>query len=501
MEQAVNQVIESLRGYVPALVGAVGILVIGWLVALVLSSAVRGVIKRLQATRMVSGWARESADTKPPDLSRAVGKGVFWLVMILVLVAFFQVLGLTLATDPLNQFLNEVFQFAPKVIGAGLLLLLAWILAGLLRMLVKRVLTAINLDERFGSSNALGTAVEGAPQKVAFPITKTLSDIVYWVILLLFLPAILGALDLEGLLAPVQNLVNDLLAFLPNLLGAALIGLVGWFIARVVQRIVTNLMTASGADKLSNKLGIVSASKVVGLVVYVVILIPVLIAALNTLRLTAITRPASDMLTLFLEAFPSIFAAGIVLVIAYVVGRLVATFVSEMLAGMGFNSLPARLGIGREPEEGQRTLAEIAGYLVLVTIMLFAILEASSLLGFAGLSGMTEELMIFGAHILVGLVILAFGLYVASLVAKAIEASSMPQTRVISAAARIGILVLAGAMALSQMGLADEIISLAFGLTLGAVALAIAIAFGVGGREIAARKLDEWAGKGRSENR
>jgi hypothetical protein len=304
----------------------------------------------------------------------------------------------------------------------------------------------------------------------------------------------------SGVYTPVQNLVNELLTYLPNILGAALIGVIGWFIARVVQRIVINLVVVSGGDKLSNKLGTVNASKIIGLVVYVVILIPVLIAALNTLQLDAITRPASNMLRLFLDAFPSIFAAAVVLVIAYVIGRLVATFVSEMLAGIGFNSLLAKLGIGREPEEGQRTLADIAGYLVLVAIMLFAVLESSSLLGFDALSGMTEGLMIFGAHIVVGLIILGFGLYVANLAAKAIEAGSMPQTRVISAAARIGILVLAGAMALRQMGLADEIINLAFGLTLGAVALAVALAFGVGGREIAGRKLDEWASKRHSES-
>jgi hypothetical protein len=58
--------------------------------------------------------------------------------------------------------------------------------------------------------------------------------------------------------------------------------------------------------------------------------------------------------------------------------------------------------------------------------------------------------------------------------------------------ARIAILVLAGSIAIRYMGLANEIVNLAFGLTLGAVAVAVAIAFGIGGRNVAARKLEEW---------
>ncbi|MGN6698012.1 MAG: hypothetical protein ACTHMR_07635, partial [Thermomicrobiales bacterium] len=65
--------------------------------------------------------------------------------------------------------------------------------------------------------------------------------------------------------------------------------------------------------------------------------------------------------------------------------------------------------------------------------------------------------------------------------------------------AQAAILVLAGAMALRQMGVADDIINLAFGLLLGAVAVATAIAFGVGGREVAGRELARWVDAARQE--
>jgi hypothetical protein len=75
----------------------------------------------------------------------------------------------------------------------------------------------------------------------------------------LFLPAILGALSLQGLLAPVQGMIDKILSFLPNLVTAGIIFLVGWFIARLVQQIVTNLLVAIGTDNFSEKVGLAKA--------------------------------------------------------------------------------------------------------------------------------------------------------------------------------------------------------------------------------------------------
>ncbi len=171
-------------------------------------------------------------------------------------------------------------------------------------------------------------------------------------------------------------------------MAAALILGVGWLLARIVQRIVTNLLAAVGVDGLADQVGLAKAlgeqklSGLIGLVLYVLILVPVLVASLNALALDAITRPASEMLNTFLAALPLVFAAGLVLVIAYFVGRVVSNLATGLLAGVGFNKVLVKLGVGSEPEEGARTPSEIVGNLVLVAIMLFATVEAVGLLGF-----------------------------------------------------------------------------------------------------------------------
>jgi hypothetical protein len=417
--------------------------------------------------------------------------------MILVFVAIFQALNLTMATEPLNSLLNQVFQFIPKLIGAVILLIIAWIVANIVRLVVSRALGAINLDDRISSGKEGEGEQESEEQRIS--LTKIISDGLYWLIFLLFLPAILGALDLGGLLTPVQELFNKLLGYLPNIFAAGLIAVIGWFVARVVQRLVTNLLTAVNIDRLSERFSLpVNLSSAIGIIVYVLILIPVIVAALNALALTAITQPVSDMLNIILAALPNIFAAGVVIIVSYLLGRLVAGLITNLLTGVGFNAVLSWLGLGSAPAEGEvaegkRTPSEIVGTLVLIGIMIFAIFEASSLLGFALLSDLLANFAVFAGHIVLGLFILGIGLYLANLVVKAINASGTAQAGLLAVVARVAIIGLLGAIALRQMGIANEIISLAFGLLLGSMAIAAAIAFGIGGREIAARKLEEWS--------
>jgi len=495
-DEFLRQLAQFAGEGVPNLIMALLILIAGWLVALLLSALVRGVLRRTKLDQRLNKWVAEEG--KAVDVAGWVGKGIFYLIMLFVLIAFFQVLGLTLITQPLNQLLGEVFQYAPRLVGAGILLLVAWIVAGVFKFLLSRALRLAKVDEWLGGKL-------GLEEDRQVPLTKTVADAVYWFVFLLFLPAVLNALALEGLLTPVQGLVDELLGFLPNIFAAALILALGWFAARVVQRVASNLLAATGADQLSERVGLTKVlgkqklSAVLGLVLYVLILIPVLIAALNALALEAITRPAADMLGAILAALPSIFAAALVLVVSYVVGRVVSGLIANLLASIGFNTVLARLGLGKEPAEGQRTPAEIVGYLVLVAIMVFAIIEALQLLGFGAVADLVVQFTVFAGQVILGLVIFAFGLYLANLAAKTVQDSGVAQSGLLALVARGAILALAAAMALRQMGLANEIINLAFGLLLGGIALAAALAFGLGGREVAGRELKEWVDSAKSE--
>ena len=199
--------------------------------------------------------------------------------MFFVLVAFFQTLGLTLVAQPLNELLSIVFSYLPKLFAALVLALVAWIVATVLKKVILRVLQAAKVDESLGSKAGI--------DKAEMPLSQTIAEIVFFLVLLLFLPMILNALALGGLLEPLQLMIGKILAFLPNLFAAAIILIIGWFLAKILQKIVINLLVAMGTERLSEKAGLAKVlgkqglSGLIGLVVYILILIPVLIAALQ----------------------------------------------------------------------------------------------------------------------------------------------------------------------------------------------------------------------------
>ncbi len=492
MQSIRESLVEVVGPYLPRLAAAVVVLVVGWLVALVIAAVVRALLKRTTIDDRIAKWIAGEEKVEAIDLEAWIARCVYYLAMLFVLIGFFQTLGLTVITEPLNRLLTQIFEFAPRVLGALALTVAAWLVATVVRLVVRRLLDATRIDDKL-------SAEAGLADEEKVPLSDTLADALYWLVFLLFLPAILGALALEGILQPVQAMLDKFLSFLPNLIAAAVTLFVGWFLARIVRRIVTNLLAAAGLDRLGERVGLSAVlgeqrlSGLVGLIAYVLILIPILIASLNALGLESLTAPASNMLNALLAAVPQLFGAALLLTIAYVVARLVAGLVTNLLAGVGFDGVLGRLGLGGEPKESGRKPSELVGMLVLAAVMTFAAIEASDMLGFARLSGILTDLLELAGRIALGLVVFGLGLFLANFAAGAVKSAGGAHANLLAGLARVAILLLTGAMALRQMGLANEIISLAFGLTLGAVAVAAAIAFGVGGRDLARKQLERWA--------
>ena len=291
---------------------------------------------------------------------------------------------------------------------------------------------------------------------------------------------------------------------MPNILGAGLILVVGWFAANLVRRIITNLLASVGVDRLAERVGLGQAlgtmrlSGLLGLIVYVLILLPVLISALNALALDAVTGPASEMLASILNVVPALFGAVVLLSIAYFIGRVVADLVTNVLVGAGFDSILVKLGVTNTPSEDRRP-SDVVGLLILVSLMLFAVIEAAGMLGFTALGDLLSRFLVLGGQVVLGLVIFGVGLFLANIAESAVRTSATRQAALLAMATRVSIVVLAGAMGLRQMGLANEIINLAFGLLLGAIAVASALAFGLGARDVAGRTVEDWVKGLRSE--
>jgi hypothetical protein len=474
---------QSLGQQLPGILGALVILIVGWLVALIVRAAVRKslvFIKLNDRLRSMTGSA--------VDAERVGATAAYFLVLLLVLIAFFNALELPLVSAPLSALVNQLFAFAPKLLAAAVLLLVAFILATLLRKVATRALAATTLDEKLSAEAGMK------------PFSENLGTILYWLVFLLFLPGILGALEMDGLLQPVQGMMNKFMTMLPNIVAALAIGLIGWFVAKIVRDLVTNLLAAAGVDGFGRRAGLaesMSLSKTVGLIVYVFVLVPAVIAALDVLKIEAISAPATEMLGAFMNAVPNILAASIILLVAYFVSKFVAGLVTSLLEGVGFDRLPEKLGFGAL--SGELTPSRFVGKVIIFFAIVFAVMEAAGRLGLSRVSELVATFIQFGGQVLMGAVIIAVGLWIANLAFKAISGLSGPQSVLFAGLARYAILGLVFAMGLRAMGIADEIVNLAFGLTLGAVAVAVALSFGLGGREAAGRQMEHWLKKLRGE--
>lgn len=377
---------SQLLSGVPTVVAAIGIFILGWILASVMGNVTQKLFEKLSVSGWFAKWRKADAEC---NLPKHAGSFVYYLIMLMTFLAFCERLGLTVFFEPINRMLNIAFGYLPQLAGAIVLAVVALVAAKILRMLVAGLLTSLDADRRLG-------------EYVKIPVTQSLADVTYGLTLLLFLPMVLDALGLRSLLEPINLMFNKVFAFIPNLISAL-----------------------------------------------------------------------------------------IILAVFYIGASILAKLTSNALAGIGFDALAAKCGCVKGMGEGRKP-SDIAGYLVMFAVMLLGLTEATQALGLALLSALVVQFTLFCSKLLLGVIIMAAGAWLARWSYKTILATESAQSHFLATVARAAIWIFAGSMALREIGLANDIINLAFGLLLGAIAIAIAVAFGLGGREIAARELEQW---------
>lgn len=471
-----NPMYTSFNGYlggpIGSIIGAILIFIIGWLVALGIAALVRGVLSKVNLNQQMS-----SSTGKSYDLEGIISKIVFWFIFIIAIAGALSQLNLNSISTPFANMVNQVLTFIPNIIAAIAVGVIGWVIATVVRTAINAALAKTSMDERLSAKAGVK------------PLSSTIADMVYWFILLIVLTMVLGQLQLNGLFAPLTNMVDKIFSFIPNILIAGVVFVVGYIIAKVVRGIVTNLVSTFDVQKLASKAGLSeqnSLPNIAGSLAFLVVIIPTIIAALNALQIDVIARPATNMLNKIMEALPNIFMAAAILIVTFYVVRMVANIIKGLLENTQVNQLPAKVGL--EQTMGDKKISDLVGYAIIFFAMLFAAIAAADLLGFEPISAIITMFIAFGANIILGAVILFIGFWLANIIAGVVERSEQG-SQFLANIVRVLIMGLVLAMGLKAMGIADSIVNLAFGLTLGAVAVAFALSFGLGGQEAAARFL------------
>ena len=402
----------------------------------------------------------------------------------------------------------QLMFWGPKIAIAILILVATWIVARAVGWV---------LGKAIDRSPALKKHVTGTPEETVGHQLGTIAKLIIWLVGIM---AALRFLGVGQILAPINELVTEIFAFLPHLIAAGLIFFIGLVVARIVRRLIETVLVAANVDGLLSRIGIgstegtvrtspdavppgatpgatrASIARAAGVLVYALIIIPVAIAALQALEITSISAPATAMLDEILAAIPHVLAAALWIGIAFVAARFLKTIIEAILPPTGFDDAVRSTGVLPANAFPSRIVANIA----MIAIILGAAIEAASQLGGGTVAIFLAQVTELGGKVIFGSLIIVVGIFLARILANLVG-SGTGEGGYAQAIVRYSIIALFTAIGLTFMGLADRIVMLAFGLILGSAAVACALAFGLGGRDAAARILERWADTGQTPAR
>lgn len=395
----------------------------------------------------------------------------------------------------LHAFWESIFGSLPSVISAILLLILAFVVAAIAKSITVKILNKLNASRYI---DKIGVTDEETGSWVEF-----LGKLVFLIVFLLFLPGVLDKLGMQNVSAPITSMVSQFLGFIPNLFAALVILVAGVFIARLVRQLLIPILKRLKVDKVQEKAGIAtgeetSISSVIAYIVYVLILIPVIIAALQVLNITAISQPAITMLEKMISYLPNILYAIAIVIIGALIARIAGKLLADILSGVGTDSLAKKAFPYAESKLKDFSLSKTIGQIVRYILILLFVVEAVNVLNLEVLQFVGEAIIAYLPLAISAVIILGLALFAASW-AENLILKRFSDSKLLAWAARAAILVLAVFMILNQLGIATSIVNSAFIIILGAIAVAFAIAFGIGGRGFAENLLRELENKRNKE--
>jgi len=360
-----------------------------------------------------------------------------------------------------------------NALGALLILIIGIFIAKFLRKIITKIISKSGIDSKLKSDKVV--------------ISSLIGKLIYFLIMIIVFMLALEKLGMTNVLEPIKEMLNKFLGFIPNIIGAGLVGYIGYMLANVISELVG--LSGDTIQGMLPKLKLPATLDVVGIlkkVVFIIIFIPLLISALNILSIDTISVPATLMLSTFFLAVPKIILAAIILMVFVFVAKFVSSFLKDILIGMNLDASLEKMNM--KSLFGNANVAGAISKIVYTFIVLFGLVTALEKLDFDQLTYIVDTVIEYGGRILFGIVIIAIGMWLANLLTSTIAKGN---NMFVASIVKISIIAIFLAIGLRSMGIADEIVNLAFGITLSTVALTIVLSFGLGGREAAGRQMSK----------
>ncbi len=198
---------------------------------------------------------------------------------------------------------------------------------------------------------------------------------------------------------------------------------------------------------------------------------------------------------------PKMLAAVVLLLVGWLAARLLRAWVQRGLEALGFGRIAEKSGLEALMRQGgmELTLAQIIGSITYWLVLLVVAISAANSLGLDAVAALINRVVLFLPNIVVALLVLVFGTLFARflnrLVFTWLSSLKAPMALALSTATEYGVQLFALFMALEQLAIGTQLLTVAFAIAFGGLVLALALAFGLGGREWAAERIRQWSGK------
>lgn len=360
-------------------------------------------------------------------------------------------------------------------------LLLAFLAAGLAQFIVTKLLKLVKLDkllDKWGvNEGQLGTSM------------SLVGKLVYIVVFLLFLPSALNALGLEEVSGPLSGMVSTFVAYIPNIVAAGILVYVGIFVALIIGQITAVLLKKTKIDNFAlradeEKNSVLLSDIIVKIVMSVIILITI-VQALIVLDIAAISAPALSIVNAIFSAVPNIILAAVVISCGLLVTNIACGLLSNVLVAAGFDGI-----VKNVLPQLKVSATKVVVNIVRTLIVLFIVAQGIEVLDLAILTTVVTAIVAY-LPLVIKSAVIAFVAFVGAAMLEGFIVKNNAGAAGLAKIVKIAIYTLAGFMILSQLDIASAIVNTAFVVTLSAIAVAFALAFGLGGKDFAKKTLDK----------
>jgi hypothetical protein len=385
-----------------------------------------------------------------------------------------------------NNFMAQMEAYGPNILKAALVMIAFVAAAYLVRWLIGAAIDRTGLAKKANATTTTGGKSLGT----------SLATAAFWIVVLVGLVQSLAIAGATQISRALNGVVNPIMDYLPNVIGAVLLFAIFLIVANVVKHALKAILVF--ADGLPEQFGLASGPvNVSGITSYVAFSIVTLLGAITAfevLDIAAISDPANALLNDIIGIIPNILAAGVILAVFVLIARFVADLLRRVLPGTGVDSAVSELGVLKGADAGL-TASSISARVAQFLIVLLGVIAALNALGIETLTDAMDVVLEMAAQIIFGALIIFAGVFTARLVTGAMAATGSGASDVAANAVKWIIIVLSVILGISRMGLdptgGEFILNVAEYLVMGGAA-AMALAFGWGGRDWAAKQLENW---------